>query len=631
MLPFRLKPPAYGGKLRREKQENASPLDQNHPLRDGGPLQRAIHDDLIAQYPNFVAALNKSFLFDIHDWKGWSFTVFKTIFSDAGISLLHTQFTPPRCDAAAYSQLLYAVCFDFLRRAFQPDEDIHSFGAFSVFLLYSLFETNPHPEKLSSEMETLPMNIQHRYNPRLAFRRCYRERIRIDLEHYHDLLQLRELCLAKVASSQFELGDWDQSFKITCSLAKDTVEIIVRLMTNFDHCAYTGPCGLEALAGHGDYSVPPTTVTEKWWKENRQTFLWTDTALKVSEAPLAEFYQIPTVLQEEVEQYINQRNSMKQMQWSRDKQRRHRMRDGATHLFPMEKTGLDGLAFFSRSRKPGKKRVRLRHGFVEIAVDASTHPSRSTDSDGIDELLTREPILNNQDEKESPGFQLVLPEGVSAVIEESLQDAFETLVHRKVILPPATVATHPEEVSTLARSQSVATSVTGTGRSALRALLLKATSEIMSEGKSTTFLESQEDLSDDLQRENANDVFSDISSEEGDVTVAGSTLGRSALRDLLSYATGNKAVRKKVNKGAKSFAKRARQKQSNRKTLEALANSKNFARVDKERGEQDFFQSDADSSHSSNCDSDSSGHDSEIEDEGRAALKALLARAAAWK
>jgi hypothetical protein len=627
MLPFRLKPPAYGGKLKKEKQENASPLDQNHPLRDGGPLQRAIHDDLFAQYPTFVATLNTSFLVDNHDSKGWSFTVFKQIFSDAGISLLHTQFTPPRCDATAYSQLLYAVCFDFLRQAFQPDENNHSFGAFAVFLLYSLYETNPHPSKLSSEMETLPMNIQDRYNPRLTFRRCYRERICIDLEHYHYLLQLREMCLAKVASLQAGMEDWEQTCKITCSLARDTVEVNSRLVPHFDHCAYTGPCGLEALAGHGDYPVPPTAATARWWKENRQKFLLTDTALKVPVAPLAESYQIPTVLQEEVEQYINQRNTMKQMQLSRDKQRRQRIRDAAIPLFPTENTALDGLAFFSRSRQPGKKRVRLRHGFVEIAVDASTQPSKNTDVNGSDELSMRESISNNQEETEAHGFQLILPEGVSAAIEESLQDAFETLVQRKVMLPPATVATHPEEVSTLARSQSVATSVTGTGRNALRVLLLKATSRTMNEGRSTAFLESQENVSDDVERVHTNDVLSDISSEEGNVTVAGSKVGRSALRDLLSYATGNKDVRRKVNKGAKSVAKRAPQK-SSKKRRKALASSKVSANADNERGEHDSFQSDAGCSHSSNGDSISSCHDSESEDEGRAALSALLAQAA---
>ncbi|GAX29508.1 hypothetical protein FisN_36Hh001 [Fistulifera solaris] len=628
MLPFRLKPPAYGGKLRKEKQENASPLDQNHPLRDGGPLQRAVHDDLIAQYPNFVAELNTSFYVDIHDSKGWSFTIFKKIFSDAGISLLHTQFTPPRCDAGAYSQLLYAVCFDFLRRAFQADEDIYFFGAFAVFLLYSLYETNPHPKKLTSEMETLPMNIQDRYNPRLSFRRCYRERIRIDLEHYHYLLQLRDMCLAKVASLQGESRDWDQTSRITCSLARDTVEVITRLMPNFDHCAYTGPCGLEALAGHGDYPVPPTAATQKWWKENRQTFLRTNMAAKVPEALTTESYQIPTVLQEEVEQYINRRNTLKQMQSSRDKQRRLRMRDTTVPFFPpTENTALDGLAFFSRSRQPGKKRVRLRHGFVEITVDVSTHPSRNSVVN--DELSMRESILNNQEENAAHGFQLILPEGVSAAIEESLQDAFETLVQRKAILPPATVATHPEEVSTLARSQSVATSVTGTGRNFLRALLLKATSGTMRDGGSNAFLETQEDVGDDGERDNTNDVLSDISSEEGDVTIADSTVGRAALRDLLSYAIGNKDVRKCVNNRSKSVAKRPTQRQTIRKPREASANSEKFSRLDKERGEHDSFQTDADFSQTSNGYSDSSGHEeSENEDEGRAALKALLARAA---
>jgi hypothetical protein len=39
----------------------------------------------------------------------------------------------------------------------------------------------------------------------------------------------------------------------SCGIARDTVEILDRLSTRLDLCEYTGPVGLEALAGHADY------------------------------------------------------------------------------------------------------------------------------------------------------------------------------------------------------------------------------------------------------------------------------------------------------------------------------------------------------------------------------------------
>lgn len=626
MLPFRLKPPSYGGKLKKEKQEQASPLDRNHFLRDGGPLQRAIHDDLNAQYAKFVVTLENTFFIDAHRTNGLSFTVFKKVFSNAGIALLHTQLTPQRCDPAEYAQLIYAVCFDFLRRAFQTREKLLPLGAFAVFLLYSLYETNPYPNKLSSEIESAPMNLQDPHNPRLTYRRCYRERIRIDLEHFHYLLQLRDIVLEKVSNFQAEMGQLEQTSRITGSLATDTAEVIERLMPILEYCAYTGPSGLEALAGHADYPVPPTAATKKWWNENRKEVFSIDSSPVVPDVPISESYQIPIGLQEQVEHYINLRKNIRQTHSSYFRQKGQFLRKNTASIpFLLKtKTALDELAFVSRTRQPEKKRVKLRHGYVEIPIDLSTRTSRNTEVETKDAGSTQASVLDiSQEEAAAQEVHVILPEGLSSVLEESLEDAFEALVQRKAMLPPATVAAHAEEVSTMAKSQTVATSVTGTGRNALRALLQKATSGTLSEGQSTAFLESQDDVVDeDISR---NDVVSDISSDDGDVTVAGSTMGRTALRDLLSYATETETAPRIAAK-TKPHAKANR---TPRKQLKVKPTPRNSSNRVIEQVENVSIASDS-SPRSPLDNSLSSGHDtdSDSNNDGRAALKALLARAA---
>jgi hypothetical protein len=49
----------------------------------------------------------------------------------------------------------------------------------------------------------------------------------------------------------------------SCGIARDTVEILDQLSTRLDLCEYTGPVGLEALAGHADYpytDAKPSTM-----------------------------------------------------------------------------------------------------------------------------------------------------------------------------------------------------------------------------------------------------------------------------------------------------------------------------------------------------------------------------------
>jgi len=212
-------------------------------------------------------------------------TVFADIFGERvfkanRVALLHTRFVPLnpiRMDLGAYTQLLYAACFELLREAFLAptaaaaaedtsseedeasanDEGLIDKASFAVFCLYALYQTNPSEESTSSTA-ALPMGKTKR------FRRSYRKQpIRIDAEHYGYLCQLRDLAVSQRDICQAEhyqcLERPDARMQSTslcrCAVATDVIQVLNRLENCFEYCSYTGPCGLEAMAGHADCAI----------------------------------------------------------------------------------------------------------------------------------------------------------------------------------------------------------------------------------------------------------------------------------------------------------------------------------------------------------------------------------------
>ena len=59
MLPYRLRPPVYGGKLKQKREAQGGPSldDRTSPYRDGGPVERAVRADLLALRPAFEEKL----------------------------------------------------------------------------------------------------------------------------------------------------------------------------------------------------------------------------------------------------------------------------------------------------------------------------------------------------------------------------------------------------------------------------------------------------------------------------------------------------------------------------------------------------------------------------------------------
>jgi hypothetical protein len=263
MLPYHLRAPIYGGKLKRQREDELSPDSLRSPYIGGGPYQRAIEKDLLDVRGEFQSQL--SHIKRIHatppsspadgpavvdtdssgphqhhrQGQGLAFGVFKKVFGAAKVARLHTRLAPPRCDQTAYAQLIYAACLSLLKQSqsssipkhqHQPEDDAHDSNqeeeeeekdnddvvhlndaAYAVFCLYALYETNPLPvpqgptdndnksQSRQSQLAMLSMGLQNRENPKLLFRRAFRSHIRIDQQHYVYLLTLKDLALSKIA------------------------------------------------------------------------------------------------------------------------------------------------------------------------------------------------------------------------------------------------------------------------------------------------------------------------------------------------------------------------------------------------------------------------------------------------
>eukprot|EP00566_Odontella_aurita_P002855 CAMPEP_0113553502 /NCGR_PEP_ID=MMETSP0015_2-20120614/15646_1 /TAXON_ID=2838 /ORGANISM="Odontella" /LENGTH=959 /DNA_ID=CAMNT_0000454573 /DNA_START=270 /DNA_END=3149 /DNA_ORIENTATION=+ /assembly_acc=CAM_ASM_000160 len=299
-------PPASTGAARKK-------LDNLAPLSGGGPVERAIKEDLStlwncfdeiiasSQSSNNNAADNNLTETTLlrHDVIGVSFRRFKDAFRRGKFGIIHTRCIPPRCDRADYEQVLYSACLGLLEDAMLQDEgDVRDlspklFGAAcSVFSLYLLRETNPQPPFPTAErsaLSTLTIGLVSE-DPTKPCRRSYCEPIRISRKQYALLHMARDLALevialcessvakhwesifdsriAKVGGStsagslcagletvNLDKGKASDSWLCTCGIARDCIHVIDMMCTDqlFDFCEYAGPCSVEGLAGSGDY------------------------------------------------------------------------------------------------------------------------------------------------------------------------------------------------------------------------------------------------------------------------------------------------------------------------------------------------------------------------------------------
>jgi Small nuclear RNA activating complex (SNAPc), subunit SNAP43. len=297
MLPLVPRIPMFGGKLAaKKKAEFASVTNNQHQsskryndyrsrqLMYGGPVQRAIRADLLS--------LRQEFQKDLEEvWSppsaqnavakrapGRAFQIFKETFRRTKFGIIHTRCSPPRCDKEAYIQMIFSAVLDLLCAEYHENLRNPSLEnetskkcfvdrVFAVFALYALYETNPLPNfplninilqkkscdnltasELKQILSMMPMGASSDQGGRRAFRRYFRAPIRISLDQYHSLIQLRDVSMAIMDLLSC------QQLSFISDMAIDCVYLIDRLKeSSLLLCEYAGPSSLEGLIGSEEY------------------------------------------------------------------------------------------------------------------------------------------------------------------------------------------------------------------------------------------------------------------------------------------------------------------------------------------------------------------------------------------
>lgn len=307
MFPFHPKPPTLGKKLVNELKEKLMDDVRNsegssceksdcktYQLRNGGPVQRAIRDDMLS----LKAAFQNNFERDCGNGKRWtsevsslhqhlalgsSFSIYKETFRKKKFGIIHSpDLCPPRCDRDSYIQMVYSAALEFLY-----DEDLFGFEkdaqeesiiddvvihlplsiVFAIFTIYTLYHTNILPAMPTKEctamddiLSTLTMGLASDTVKYKMYRRAYKSPIRLSQDLYVILYQVRDVALLCIDQCQHRkyyesINKSDRSWTCSCSLARDCLHIIDKLEQeeSFQLCEYTGPSSLEGLAGSKDY------------------------------------------------------------------------------------------------------------------------------------------------------------------------------------------------------------------------------------------------------------------------------------------------------------------------------------------------------------------------------------------
>ena len=165
MFPFRPRAPAFGGKLKRKRASlGSTESDHVTQLAEGGPVERAIKDDLktlISMLRTDILRVSShipqnSVSDQVHQGLGRSFLQFKAAFREGKFGALHTRCVPPRSDREAYTQLIYSAALSLFTKStegmfkqnfssivYTHDDFVDS--ALALFALYALYETCPLP------------------------------------------------------------------------------------------------------------------------------------------------------------------------------------------------------------------------------------------------------------------------------------------------------------------------------------------------------------------------------------------------------------------------------------------------------------------------------------------------------
>lgn len=555
MLPYKLRPPVFGNT--NENRKRKSDGSQQQVAQGGGPVQQAISQDL----ENFRhSVVDRLQIVNASDWKvGDAFRLFKELFGTAKLALLHLLLPHPRCDKEAYAQIIYAACLELFRTAMLANnlQD----ASISIMILFALYETNP---LARTESMTPTDYLPNKWKDSRGFRRAFRQRIRIDREHFLWLMRLHAQC-----GVQVDLSREQETLTSLYGLAQDTMKILDRLFSHWEFCEYTGPVGLEAMAGHPEYPYQKKSRTDNG--KRRQT-----SPPEASTRPLP---VVCAIRDDHVDPVDTDDSAL--MTMMKDYQvaiQSIQLGNTKTPLVSQLRKSLEPVL-----PKKGKSTWSDIMGLGGVSHTAATltgfgrrqhAPTSPEDSSEQESLIDTSLHLDNQkdcliEDKVIP-YRLVLPETIPLAMQDHLQNAFKELIQREgtdfldQIEPIKVEPSITSDVSTLGDGGvSVAT---GQGRMALQNLLssAKGTSRVPFRVSAvlepvstphqknivTRFLEADGDLSnnDDDNDDDASSVVSnlsldsDLDQEEDEASVATSAMGKRALHLLLSKVSKDKKV-----------------------------------------------------------------------------------------
>jgi hypothetical protein len=634
---------------------------------------------------------------------------------------------PQRCDRNAYSQLVYSASLALLQefccdKNHQPTSVIAINGqtadndawlmrvSYAVFLLYALYQTNPlpvywptkHTQGDASEvLSLLPMGLQDRQNPKVLYRHAYKSPVRIDGKHYGYLLQIGQW--AKMVLDQCEAA-WIQhqrddhraplpnQWKISVAVALDLTIVLGRIHTTnmLEFCSYTGPCGLEGLAGHRDYPYPaggeerpPAAHGQTANAPANHSAEANASSLPASDTDSPLTYS--NALQESLQHYHTCRQSIrlpKTPNQSTSLLKVKRVRDALAPMF--DHTLVNGTDAVSsllelcggremKAQPPvPPKRIKLRHGHVWLSATATTNENetrKQLDDGSIPEREDETVVLPGQavqrgTDHEDDAIELTLPDGLDMGLKQSLQAAVQMLLNRNIALLPTLAHCSPgngalsrtddnvtglsalehdgddenDKVSVAQLSQR--TTRSGVGRSALQDLLAKAhpcKTGLSRVHDNFSFLESTSTKMTEASMvakagKDDEDVefCSDLSSDD-DVSVALSHVGRRALQALLDTTVrlqGKPSRRGNEKQSPRGSHKRATvpRLQSRSKHDKKHSSAELASRLDVST-EEDALYNPLDSSDDRSDSSKESCTTNATQGQGRSALAALLASA----
>jgi hypothetical protein len=609
MLPYRLRPAIYGKKLQRLKDEKAG----EDVLRGGGPLQRAIEQDLleirgpfleVAQEQQHASTTNR------HLDSGKSFQCFKTVFGSSKVAALHS-FVPKKCDKESFSQLIYAACLSLLKKSFETDEFVLENSCHALFCLYALYNTNPLPRATNTPFQLVPVGLVSPENPKFLYRRAFAPNIRVDRYHYSLLLRLRAQAEARQAECQehyMESYQQQQALGVVndctpwtcqCGIATDTVEVVDRLLPGLDLCEYTGPVSLEGLAGHADYPYPPQpsklptiSVPEHAVEEDleippsRAPFTYSNDMeeLLQSYQSSLETIRLPDIktpvgtrVRKALDPVYNSKESWSEVLVRLFPSSNH----GTPSNMPAPAAAMTSRRILPRAREPSLGEAPGASARVTFGENSIVPPPE-------------------QDDAEPISYELVLPSSLSTYVQDAIHKSLEFLVQRQGPLlsntdetpmpPPPPRNTATDDVSSI--GDGGISVMTGHGRAALPTLLSTAQQDAgvprvaaiptrtaapapIRPGDNFLYMDSFANDGDDDDDDAASDVsnlsLQDEEEEEDEMmSVATSAVGRKALESLLSTVTRPKS--KPNGKQKKRPARKRPAAKTARKSVVAAVN-----------------------------------------------------------